>query len=156
MVWYFIGVYYGCAHSWNIFQHSERNFVSPRGHVISSIYLIIFANLFRLIYFMLCFIIWLRLQMTMHSGWKLIDTMESSSIWYLQVISWERLPIRSMDLFKMNEGWNQFLIQLKYPSEFWLGFLLFRQKCLLKTERGGVQTWTSNYSMERLFILVWS
>ena len=27
-----------CAHSWNIFQHSKRNFVSPRGHVISSIY----------------------------------------------------------------------------------------------------------------------
>ena len=32
----------------------------------------------------------------------------------------------------MNECWNQFLIQLKYPSEFWLGLLLFRQKCLLK------------------------
>ena len=29
------------------------------------------------------------------------------------------------------------LIQLKCPSEFWLGFLLFRQKCLWKTERGG-------------------
>ena len=29
-----------CAHSWNIFQHSKRNFVSPRGHVISSIYYI--------------------------------------------------------------------------------------------------------------------
>ena len=26
-----------CAHSWKIFQHSKRNFVSPRGHVISSI-----------------------------------------------------------------------------------------------------------------------
>ena len=26
-----------CAHSWNIFQHSKRNFVSPRSHVISSI-----------------------------------------------------------------------------------------------------------------------
>ena len=25
------------AHSWNIFQHSNRNFVSLRGHVISSI-----------------------------------------------------------------------------------------------------------------------
>ena len=61
MVWYFIGVYiinrtlHGrleirnfssrvenvslvrCAHSWNIFQHSKRHFVSPRGHVISSI-----------------------------------------------------------------------------------------------------------------------
>ena len=24
--------------SWNIFQHSNRNFVSPRGHVISSMY----------------------------------------------------------------------------------------------------------------------
>ena len=29
-----------CAHSWNIFQHSKRNFVSPRGHVISSIHTI--------------------------------------------------------------------------------------------------------------------
>ena len=61
MVWYFIGVYiinrtlHGrleirnfssrvenislvrCTHSWNIFQHSKRNFVSPRSHVISSI-----------------------------------------------------------------------------------------------------------------------
>ena len=27
-----------CAHSSNIFQHSKRNFVSPRGHVISSIF----------------------------------------------------------------------------------------------------------------------
>ena len=27
-----------CAHSWNIFQHSKRNLVSPRSHVISSIY----------------------------------------------------------------------------------------------------------------------
>ena len=27
-----------CAHSWNVFQHLKRNFVSPRGHVISSIY----------------------------------------------------------------------------------------------------------------------
>ena len=26
-----------CAHSGNIFQHSKRNFVSPRSHVISSI-----------------------------------------------------------------------------------------------------------------------
>jgi len=26
-----------CAHSWNIFQHLKMNFVSPRGHVISSI-----------------------------------------------------------------------------------------------------------------------
>ena len=25
------------ANEWNIFQHSKRNFVSPRGHVISSI-----------------------------------------------------------------------------------------------------------------------
>ena len=29
-----------CAHSWNIFQHSKRNFVSSSGHVISSISLI--------------------------------------------------------------------------------------------------------------------
>ena len=66
MVWYFIGVYiinrtlYGrleiwnfsshvenislvcCAHSWNIFQHSKRNFVSPHDHVISSISLLAF------------------------------------------------------------------------------------------------------------------
>ena len=28
-----------CAHSRNIFQHSKRNFVSPRGHVIYSIFL---------------------------------------------------------------------------------------------------------------------
>ena len=28
-----------CAHSWNIFQHSKRNFLSPRGHVISFLYL---------------------------------------------------------------------------------------------------------------------
>ena len=27
-----------CAHSGNIFQQSKRNFVSPRGHVLSSIY----------------------------------------------------------------------------------------------------------------------
>ena len=26
------------ANEWNIFQHSKRNFVSPRGHVVSSIY----------------------------------------------------------------------------------------------------------------------
>ena len=62
MVWNFIGVYiinrtlHGCleiwnfssrveknislvhcAHSWNIFQHLKRNFISPGGHVISSI-----------------------------------------------------------------------------------------------------------------------
>ena len=62
MVWHFIGVYiinrilhgrleirnfssrveknislFRYAHSWNIFQHSKRNFVSPRSHVISSI-----------------------------------------------------------------------------------------------------------------------
>ena len=60
MVWYFIGVYiiynitwllrdtkflFSCwrnisrvsaANKWNIFQHSKRNFVSPRSHVISS------------------------------------------------------------------------------------------------------------------------
>ena len=28
-----------CTHLWNIFQHSKRNFVSPRGHVMSSIIL---------------------------------------------------------------------------------------------------------------------
>ena len=58
MVWYFIGVYIinrtlrgrleirnfssrveKIFHEWaHIFQHSKRNFVSPRGHVISSIY----------------------------------------------------------------------------------------------------------------------
>ena len=27
-----------CAYSWNILQHSKRNFVSPSGHVISSIF----------------------------------------------------------------------------------------------------------------------
>ena len=62
MVWYFIGVYiinrtlHGCleiwnfssqveknislvrcAHLWNVFEHSRRNFVSPCGHVMSSI-----------------------------------------------------------------------------------------------------------------------
>ena len=65
MLWHFIGVYiinrtlHGhleipnlsscvkknfslvcCAHSWNIFQHSKRNFVSLHGHVISSIYVV--------------------------------------------------------------------------------------------------------------------
>ena len=65
MLWYFIGVYiinrtlHGhleipnfsscvkknislvcCAHSWNIFQHSKRNFVSLHCHVISSIYVV--------------------------------------------------------------------------------------------------------------------
>ena len=29
---------FSCAHSWNIFQHEKRKFVSPSGHVISSIY----------------------------------------------------------------------------------------------------------------------
>ena len=51
MVWYFIGVYiikrtlHGrleirkfSSGVEKIFQHSKRNFVSPRGHVISSIY----------------------------------------------------------------------------------------------------------------------
>ena len=51
MVWYFIGVYifnrtlhgrleirnFFCRVE-NIFQHSKRNFVPPRGHVISSIH----------------------------------------------------------------------------------------------------------------------
>ena len=61
MVWHFIGVYIinrilhgrleirnfsshvekniSCirsTHTWNVFQHSKRNFISPRGHVISS------------------------------------------------------------------------------------------------------------------------
>ena len=34
LVKYFFNIQY---FSWNIFQHSKRNFVSPRGHVISSI-----------------------------------------------------------------------------------------------------------------------
>ena len=36
-----------------------------------------------------------------------IDTMKSSSTRYLQAISWERLPIRSMGLFK--NFFNMFL-----------------------------------------------
>ena len=36
IVWYFIGVYKRSLEK--CFQHSGRNFVSPRGHVISSIY----------------------------------------------------------------------------------------------------------------------
>ena len=47
MVWYFIGVYIingrleirnFSSSVENIFQHSKRNFVSPSGHVISSLY----------------------------------------------------------------------------------------------------------------------
>ena len=63
MVWYFIGVYIinrtihgrleirnfssrveknisrvSAVNEWNIFQHEKRNFPSPRGHIISSIY----------------------------------------------------------------------------------------------------------------------
>ena len=42
MVWYFIGVYIINktlrANEWNIFQHKKGNFVSPSGHVISSLY----------------------------------------------------------------------------------------------------------------------
>ena len=55
LTWYFIGVYiinrtyhghleiqnfssHVIKHFWNIVQHSKINFVSPRGHVISSIY----------------------------------------------------------------------------------------------------------------------
>ena len=82
---------------------------------------------------------------------EVIDTMKSSSSWYLQVISKERMPIGSMDLFKsfwtiffnsaskwMNGGINIYLLYiLKCPSEFWLCFLLFHQKCPVKTERGG-------------------
>ena len=32
------------VNEWNIFQHSKRNFVSPRGHVISSIYSVLDAG----------------------------------------------------------------------------------------------------------------
>ena len=39
MVLYFIGVSFSCCK--NIFQHSKRNFVSPRGQVISSMYFIV-------------------------------------------------------------------------------------------------------------------
>ena len=50
MVWHFIGVYLinnsrvenisraRAANEWNIFQHLKRNFVSPRGQEISSMY----------------------------------------------------------------------------------------------------------------------
>ena len=42
MVWYFIDVYIINktlrANEWNIFQHKKGNFVSPSGHVISSLY----------------------------------------------------------------------------------------------------------------------
>ena len=31
--------FFFCAHSWNIFQHSQRNLVTLRGHVISSMHL---------------------------------------------------------------------------------------------------------------------
>ena len=41
-----------CAHQWNIFQHSKRNFVSPRSHVISSI----------------CVMVWLRIIYTWLHG----------------------------------------------------------------------------------------
>ena len=54
MVWHFIGVYIinrtlhdrleirnFSSHVEKYFQHSKRNFVSPRGHVISSIYQLI-------------------------------------------------------------------------------------------------------------------
>ena len=34
-----------CTHAWNILQHSKRNFVSPRGHAVSSIHLS--AEVFR-------------------------------------------------------------------------------------------------------------
>ena len=68
MVWYFIGVYIinrtlhgrleirnfssrvekniswvSAAKEWNIFQHSKRNFISRHGHVISSIYFILYS-----------------------------------------------------------------------------------------------------------------
>ena len=41
-----------CALQWNIFQHSKRNFVSPRSHVISSI----------------CVMVWLRIIYTWLHG----------------------------------------------------------------------------------------
>ena len=68
LVWYFTGVYIinrtlhgrleiqnfsscveknisqvSAANEWNIFQHSKRNFISRRGHVISSIYFILYS-----------------------------------------------------------------------------------------------------------------
>ena len=66
-----------------------------------------------------------------------IDTMKSSSTWYLQVISRERLPIGSMDLFKI------FWILFFNSTSKWMNgrintcFLLFHQKCPVKTARGG-------------------
>ena len=39
-----------CAHSWNIFQHSKINFVSPRCHVISSIYYMLKINSLSITY----------------------------------------------------------------------------------------------------------
>ena len=76
MVWYFIGVYVInrafrrikllfsssvenislvlCAHSWNIFQHSKKNFVSPRGHVISSIFVLTSGILWWEIWWEIC------------------------------------------------------------------------------------------------------
>ena len=79
-----------------------------------------------------------------------IDTMQSSYIRYLQVIFWERLPIRSMYLFKIFSYFsltvhqNEWMLEsifnstYKYPSEFWLGFLLFCQKMSFKNWKGRV------------------
>ena len=39
------------AHSWNIFQHSQRNFVSPRGHVISSLSICIYIYIYIFFFF---------------------------------------------------------------------------------------------------------
>ena len=44
-----------CAHSWNIFQHSKRNFVSLCGHVISSIYYSLRYFLLSDFFFFTCF-----------------------------------------------------------------------------------------------------
>ena len=39
------GLVFRCAHSWNIFQHSKRNFVFPRGNVLSSMSIYFFLIL---------------------------------------------------------------------------------------------------------------
>ena len=72
----------------------------------------VFINSVRFIYLfiylgllVLCFVIKvanenvLKLYILVRGHWYLL--MKSSSTWYLPVISWERLPIRSMDLFKI-------------------------------------------------------
>ena len=43
--------YHRCyAHLWNILQHEKRNFVSPSGHVISSMYPFTSMNYFKMHY----------------------------------------------------------------------------------------------------------